>query len=94
MCSWPTGLGRGLVGWGLIAKIDAREAHAPVRQIQWLMSMLGLVGIVVVLGLVGSYTVAPGTLHGRCGNYLGRGTEISRLRNAESEATLEWHPWR
>jgi signal transduction histidine kinase len=43
-------VGRGLTGWGLIAKIDAREAHAPVRQLQWLLSMLGAISLVLGLG--------------------------------------------
>jgi two-component system, NtrC family, sensor kinase len=43
-------LGRGLTGWGLIAKIDAREAHAPVRRLQWLLSILGLAALVLGLG--------------------------------------------
>ena len=33
-------VGRGFTGWGLIAKIDTNEAHAPVRQLQWLLSAL------------------------------------------------------
>ena len=42
-------IGRGFTGWGLIAKIDTSEAHAPVRQLQWLLSALG--GAALVLGL-------------------------------------------
>jgi PAS domain S-box-containing protein len=43
-------VGRGLIGWGLIAKIDEREAHAPVRQLQWLLSILGAIALVLGLG--------------------------------------------
>ena len=49
-------VGRGLSGWGLLAKIDAREAHAPVRQLQWLLSMLGVTAL--VLGLSASNFIA------------------------------------
>jgi signal transduction histidine kinase/HAMP domain-containing protein len=49
-------LGRGLSGWGLVAKIDAREVHAPVRRLQWLLLMLGLVAL--VLGLAASNLIA------------------------------------
>ncbi len=43
-------VGRGFTGWGLIAKIDTSEAHAPVRQLQWLLSALGWAALVLGLG--------------------------------------------
>jgi two-component system, NtrC family, sensor kinase len=49
-------VGRGFTGWGLIAKIDTSEAHAPVRKLQWLLSALG--GVAIVLGLGASNLIA------------------------------------
>jgi two-component system NtrC family sensor kinase len=49
-------IGRGFTGWGLIAKIDTSEAHAPVRELQWLLSALG--GAALVLGLGASNLIA------------------------------------
>ncbi len=34
-------VGRGFNAWGLIAKMHTSEAHAPVRQLTWLLSVLG-----------------------------------------------------
>ena len=31
-------VGRGFDDWGLIAKIDTAEAHAPVRRLRWLLT--------------------------------------------------------
>ena len=49
-------VGRGFNGWGLIAKIDTSEAHAPVRELQWMLSALG--GAALVLGLGASNWIA------------------------------------
>ena len=49
-------VGRGFTGWGLIAKIDTKEAHAPVRRLQWLLS--ALLGAALVLGLFASNLIA------------------------------------
>ena len=43
-------IGRGFNGWGLIAKIDASEAHTAVRQLQWSLFALGLTALVLGLG--------------------------------------------
>ena len=43
---------RGFTGWGLIAKIDTSEAHAPVRQLQWSLSALGAAALVLGLGCI------------------------------------------
>ncbi len=43
-------IGRGFTGWGLIAKMDTSEAHASVRHLQWLLSALGVVALVLGLG--------------------------------------------
>ena len=50
-------VGRGFDGWGLIAKMDTSEAHAPVRQLQWLLLALG--GAALVLGLGALNVIAP-----------------------------------
>ncbi len=49
-------VGRGFNGWGLIAKMDTSEAHAPVRQLQWLLSALCVAAL--VLGLAASNFIA------------------------------------
>ena len=49
-------VGRGFNGWGLIAKIDTSEAHAPVRELQWMLSALG--GAALVLGFGASNWIA------------------------------------
>jgi PAS domain S-box-containing protein len=43
-------VGRGFDDWGLIAKIDTAEAHAPVRRLRWFLLALGAAALVLGLG--------------------------------------------
>ncbi len=43
-------VGRGFDDWGLIAKIDTAEAHAPVRRLRWILLTLGALALALGLG--------------------------------------------